>query len=190
MPRNTTAALRRSRKLKGGGSVEANSTALERESFSKTFMEAWVDKNRRTCKLKLWVADRWLYKLRKKRCSLRRQMQVCYFRRNYLKKLAMKRYSREKLVTKVLAQDVPKLARQTFILTVGGVQTRPLSKTQAQCFKLHCQQELDRIISSYAFVNFDSIMCDTLFWRNNCTDRNSLRGFCDECKELVSQPDM
>ena len=54
----------------------------------------------------------------------------------------------------------------------------------------HCEHELDKIITSYAIVNFDSIMCDTLFWRNYCTDGNSLRGFCDECKELASQPDM
>ena len=89
-------------------------------------------------------------------------MQVSYFR-SYLEKLAMKCT----LVTKVLVQDIPKHARRTFILTVGGVQTRPLSKTQARRFKEHCEHELDKIITSYAIVNFDSIMCDTLFWGNN-----------------------
>lgn len=77
------------------------------------------------------------------------------------------------------------------MLTVGGVQTRPLSKPQTRRLLLHCEQELNRVISSYAFANFDdSIMLDLLFWRNNCTDRNALRGFFDECKELISQPDM
>ena len=45
-------------------------------------------------------------------------------------------------------------------------------------------------VEQYVKDNFKSVMTDSVYRRSNCVDRYSGRGYCNDCKELVSKSDV
>ena len=77
-----------------------------------------------------------------------------------------------------------------FRLTYEGLQTRTLCKAEAKRCIDYANLNFDLCVAKYVNQNLHSVMHDSIFWRNNCSDRKSARGYCDECKEIVSKPDV
>lgn len=73
---------------------------MQCQEGSSLLMKKWISSCDRSMRLVRWVSNRWMYSLRKKRCSTRRQMQHMTFRRYVLKSLAKKKFS-HMLVTEV-----------------------------------------------------------------------------------------
>ncbi len=112
-------------------------------------------------------------------------MQHITFRRYVLKSLAEKKFS-HMLVTKVSF-----LPDNNCLLFVGGKEWQPLQlpRDTAELFERNCKQTFENAVAEDVLYNMPNIMSDSFFWRNNCSDRKSSRGFCDECKIVTVKPD-
>lgn len=166
---------------------ETFSTSEER--FSQNNLNKWLASNKRERRFWRWVFDRWVYSRFKKRCAFRRLMHFPRERDSQLRKIAAEKFSHKK-VTRI-ERDVNTWGNTCgFRLTYEGLQTRTLCKTEAKRCIHYANLTFDSSIVNYVNQNRLSIMYDSIFWRNNCSDRNSTRGYCDECKEIMRKPDI
>lgn len=133
--------------------------------------------------------DRWIYLLRKRRCSMRRQMQHMDFRRYFLKTLAEKKFAHI-LVTRCSFRHDNNCRQMFFVLFVGGKKTQPMLGDTGEWFERRCKESFQNAVLQGNLLNIPDIMSDSFFWRNNCTDRNSSRGVCNECRIVTFKPDL
>lgn len=159
------------------------------ERSSQTNLNKWLAGNKRMRRLWRWVFDRWVYSRRQKRCAFRRLMHFPREQKLQLRKRTAEKFSHKK-VTRI-ERDVNAWGNTCgFRLTYEGLQTRTLCKTEAKCCIDYANLNFDLCVSKYVNQNLHSVMYDSIFWRNNCSDRKSARGYCNECREIVSKPDV
>ena len=139
-------------------------------------------------RLSQWLFDCWVYSRLRKRCAFRRLMHFPREEKLQLRKRAEEKFSQKK-VTRI-EQDVNVWGNTCgFQMIHEGLQTRTLCRTTAKCCTDYANLNFDLCVAKYVNQNH-SVMHDSIFWRNNCSDRKSSRGYCDECREIVSKPDV
>ena len=120
---------------------------------------------------------------------MRRQMQDMDFRTSVLKSLAEKKFTC-KLVTRCSLRPDKYSRQMLYTLLVGGKETRPMFTDTAEWFERTCKESFQNAVQLDVLSNIPVIMGDSFFWRNNCTDRKSTRGFCNECRIVTLKPDL
>lgn len=159
------------------------------EKSLQSTLNSWLEVNKKRRRLMRWVFDRWVYSRRKKRCVLRRLMCFPKQRKFHLRKVAAHKFAHKK-VTRVEKDMDAWCNVWGYRLTYGGIQTRTLTKAQAKRCEEYANLTFNCSVMKYVNENDCNVLCDSIFWRNNCVDRNSSRGYCDECKELICKADI
>lgn len=116
-------------------------------------------------------------------------MQHMDFRRYFLKTLAEKKFAHI-LVTRCSFRHDNNCRQMFFVLFVGGKKTQPMLGDTGEWFERRCKESFQNAVLQGNLLNIPDIMSDSFFWRNNCTDRNSSRGVCNECRIVTFKPDL